>query len=202
MRAVSLSLFLLGCSSAGPATASLDEAPSLVTLGEWSQTVGDQVPRVRVGFQFPDGRVTAIDREAIELVPRWRDGAALIDPERRLYQVWPDGNRRMLTRDAYALATDGGLLAYAVVPDLHGELRVHDGEHERTLARELASIGLLRVDGDRVLFVGAAPGGIAGVWVADDAGARCITNCDLSTGEPWQDRFEPPPTDPALLEAP
>ena len=206
MRAALTFLFLFGCTGGASLESSLvdeiDDGPTLVTLGAWTETVGDQLPRVRVGFRGAGSDDVPLDREAIAYVERWRDGAALIDPERRLYQVWPDGRRRMLARDVSALATDGERLAFVVRRDLHAELRVHDGAQARTLARGLASCGVLRVEPDRVLFVGAAPGGVAGVWVADRGGATCVTNCDLRTGQPWQDRFEPPPSDPELLVAP
>ena len=71
-----------------------------------------------------------------------------------------------------------------------------------TLATGLASVGVMRLEPERVLFVGARNGGVAGVWVADADGARCVSNCDLRTGTDWQGRFVPPPTDPTLLEAP
>jgi len=207
VRSSLIAVLCVGCTAAAPSHARLDEGPELVALEEMSETVMDEVPRARVGFAVPDGTPTELDRDAIAFVPRWRDGAALIDPERRLYQVWPNGERRMLVRGAITLATDGDRLAYVVIPDLLADLRVHDGETEHTLASGFASIGVLRVEPERVLFVGARPGGIAGVWIADRAGARCVTNCDLRTGElhegeHWLARYVPPPTDPSRLEAP
>jgi hypothetical protein len=149
---------------------------------------------------MPDGSLRPIDREAIAFVPRWRSGAALVDPERRLYEVLPDGMRRMLVAGAtgpLAVSPDGHELAYVVAPDVFADLRVHDGASERTLASGLASIGDLRFseDGAQVAFVGAAPGGIVGVWIASQDGARCLTNCGLRAGADWQDHFLPPPSD-------
>ncbi len=203
MRApLTLLLALVGCTGGTPAQPPLVEGPALIAVGDWSETVGDQLPRVRVGFRDGEGDVAVLDRQAVAYVARWRDGAALIDQERRLYQVWPGGRRRMLAADVSALATDGERLAFVVRRDLHAELRIHDGSQARPLASDLASIGVLRVEPERVLFVGARAGGVAGVWVADASGARCVTNCDLRTGQPWLDRFEPPPSDPDLLVAP
>lgn len=202
MRATVLAVLLLGCTAVDPAAAPLEEGPTLISLGDQGPGIGDARPRLRVGFRYAGGRTAPVDVEASALVPRWRDGAALIDPEGRLYQVWPDGRRRMLAPRATALGTDGERLAYAVERDLGVQLRVHDGAEARTLAEGLSSAAMLRVDGDRVLFVGARPGGVAGVWVADASGARCATNCELRTGEPWGDRFVPPPSDPSQLEAP
>ncbi|MCA9608180.1 MAG: hypothetical protein KC619_21370 [Myxococcales bacterium] len=201
MRAALLAVLCLGCTAVEPAAAPLEEAPTLVALGDQGPGVGDARPHLRVAFRAADGSTTPVDLEASALVPRWRDGAALIDPEGRLYQVWPDGRRRMLAPRATALGTDGERLVFAVERDLGVELRVHDGTEAQTLAEGLSSAAMLRVDHDRVRFVGARPGGVAGVWVADASGARCRTNCDLRTGEPWGDRFVPPPSDPSQLEA-
>ncbi len=206
-RASVLALLCFGCAAVDPAVdpaaAALEEAPVLVALGEdHGAGVGDARPRLEVAFRSADGALAPVDVEASSLVPRWRDGAALIDPEGRLYQVWPDGRRRMLAPRATALATDGARLAYAVARDVGVELRVHDGETSRAIAEGLSSAAMLRVDGDRVLFVGARPGGVAGVWVADPNGARCVTNCALRAGQPWGDRFVPPPSHPDALEAP
>lgn len=201
MRAVLPALFCLGCSAATPAAAPLAEGPVLVALEDASEGL-DARPRWRVAFERADGSRAPVDVEASDFVPRWRDGAALIDPARRLYQVWPDGQRRMLAPEVLALGTDGSRLAFAEARDLGVALRVHDGERATTLAEGLSSAAMLRVEPERVLFVGARPGGVAGVWVADADGARCVTNCDLRTGQPWGDRFVPPPSDPAALEAP
>jgi hypothetical protein len=166
----------------------------------------DAVPRSRVAFRMPDGSLRPVDREAIAFVPRFGAGAALVDPERRLYEVTPDGQRRMLAAGASgSLAVSPGedLLAYAVTRGALGELRVHDGTEERTLARGLASAGALGFadGGARLFFVGGRPGGVAGVWTATtDGDARCLTNCELRTGEPWQDRFVPLPASALAFE--
>lgn len=193
---------LLGCTASEieQARSSIAEGPRLVAIGAASEGPpgSDAIPSQRVAFRSGDGSTRPIDREAIAFVPRWRDGAALVDPGRLLYEVRPDGQRRMLASGAsgaLAVSSDGALLAYVIAEDVLGELRVHDGAREHTIASGLASIGLLRIAGDRVAFVGGRPGGIAGVWIApiDGAGARCVTNCDLVTGTDWQGRFVPPP---------
>jgi hypothetical protein len=137
-------------------------------------------------------------------VPRWLDGAALIDAQGRLYQVWPDGRRRMLAANVGAIASDGERLVFVVEDNLEAVIRLHDGNQAVHVAGGLASAGMMRLDPEHVVFVGAAPGGVAGVWTAalDGSGAQCVTNCTLRTGEPWLDDFIPPPTDPAELEAP
>jgi hypothetical protein len=214
-RALAIAAALVvGCvapEQAQPNAASIDAAPVLIAIGpaQAGPEGSDAVPSRRVGFRMPDGSIREVDREAIALVPRWRGAAALVDPERRLYEVRPDGHRRMLASGAsgaLAVSDDGALLAYVIARDVYGELRVHDGERESTIASGLASIGALRVLGDRVLFVGGQPGGVAGVWIAridherDPASARCVTNCDLVTGTDWQDRFVPPPASASTFE--
>jgi len=166
---------------------------------------GDSVPLARVAFVMPHGGRQDVDAMAIGFVPRWRQGAALVDSRRRLYEITAAGQRRMLTTGAtgeMATSSDGSLLAYVVAVDVLGELRIHDGISERVIASGLASAGVLRftTDSAQVLFVGARPGGVIGVWVASvvpGLGTRCLTNCSLVTGEPWQDRFVPPPSRPA-----
>lgn len=200
----------LGCTSVEPALApapsSLDEAPELV-LGQpvWQPPEGaDGPPRSQAYFRMPDGTLREVDRLAIAHVPRWGRGAALVDPEGRLYEVMPGGDRRMLAAGAtgsLAVSPDARLLAYVIRRDALGELRVHDGQRERVLAADLASIGGLSFGADRIAFVGGRPGGVAGVWIAPLEGEPvCLTNCDLRTGEPWLDRFVPLPASEIVLD--
>ena len=75
------------------------------------------------------------------------------------------------------------------------------------IARELSSAGLLAPHADgSVLMVGAQNGGVAGIWRVDPGAshARCITNCELRTGQAlhdWKGRFVPPPGTVEELEA-
>ena len=50
-----------------------------------------------------------------------------------------------------------------------------------------------------VVFVGSEVGGVSGVWIADGTGVRCLTNCDLRTGQPWGDRYVAPPGNTATV---
>ncbi len=203
-----LAVLSLGCTAPEPgeqARTGVEEAPALVALAAAPEgpQASDAVPARRVAFRMPDGTTRPLDREAIAFVPRWGGGAALVDPERRLYEVRPDGQRRMLARGAtgaLAASDDGATLAYVIAAGVLGELFTHDGERERSLASGLAAIGALRVTGDRVLFVGARPGGVAGVWIAGPDGAECLTNCALRTGEPFEDRRVPLPASPSSFE--
>lgn len=196
----------VACSSAGVdhrQTSALSEPPRLVALSEAPDTVGDETPRMRLGFVDGQGNIREHDQRAQLFVERFRDGAALVDSERRLYQVWPF-ERRMLAANVSAIASDGEHLVYVTQNSDGLSIRLHDGASERILARGLASAGVLKIEAERVLFVGAANGGVAGVWQVSFGAneARCVTNCALRTGQPWGDAFVPPPTEPALLEAP
>ncbi len=75
-----------------------------------------------------------------------------------------------------------------------GELKVLDGEHMTTRAQGLLSAGALRFapDGEALLFVNARNGGVAGLFVADANGTRCLTNCALRVGQPFDDYVPPP----------
>lgn len=216
MRRLSvLALWLAGCTAGDPSAAVTAEpvlseaeglgAPTLVEISVAESHGLDQTPRRRVGFRGPDGSLEPLELAAIAFVPRFAGGAAIVDADHRVYHVRPGGDRRMLADHAsgeLAVSDDGRSLAYVVVRDVLGELRVHDGTREQTIASGLASIGMLRVLDDQIAFVGAANGGIAGVWTAplDGTGARCITNCDLRTGTDWLPRFVPPPSDAEALE--
>lgn len=194
-----LAVVLFGCA---PAPASVDrpleEAPRLVAIGEPIEGPDGADARVRtaVAFEMPDGTRRAVDREAIAFVARWRGRAALVDPERRLYEVEPGGMRRMLGRNAVGeLATDGEHLAFVVERGGFGALHVHDGARDTTVVEGFASIGALNVEGDTIVFVGARPGGVVGVWIVEvGAAPRCLSNCALRVGEPITDRMVPVPT--------
>jgi hypothetical protein len=209
MRRMLAVLVLSACAAPDPgagAAHEIEERDELVELEVTASHGPDQTPRRRLAFRGARGGLEPVSLEAIAFVPRFGRGAALIDSERRLYEVWRGGQRRMLADHAVgelAVSDGGELLAYVIVRDLFGALKVHDGDRERTIASGLASIGVLRVMDDEVAFVGAAPGGIAGVWSAplDGSGARCHTNCDLRTGTDWRPRFVAPPSAPDALEA-
>lgn len=186
----------------------LDERPRLVMVSRQAPDLhgGHDAPvLMTVAFELDDGTHIPVDRLARAFVERWRDGAALVDSESRLYEVLPDGSRRMLAASVageLAVSDDEQTLAYAAVRGFIGELRVHDGAQERVVASNLSSAGVLRFGPGELAFVGARPGGIAGVWIAslDGSSARCLTNCDLRTGEPWMDRFLEPPSRTSAFE--
>lgn len=67
----------------------------------------------------------------------------------------------------------------------------------------LGTAGALRFspDGRWLVFVGAAPGGVAGVMSVELRGGalRCLTGCQLRAGRPWGDAFVPPPRSAAAM---
>ena len=108
-------------------------------------------------------------------MPRWRDAAAFVDVDNRVYEVRADGARRMLADGAagtLAVSSDRETLAYVVIRDDLGELRVHDGTRSYTWARGFSSLGRLELDAGVVRFFGARPGQPPRTWIADHDGAR------------------------------
>lgn len=205
MRLPLIVFLIAGCASEIPSAGTVGALQSpqvLVAISPAAPTRGDERPRTPVAFRDAEGNLSPVG-DASVFLPRWLDGAALIDAG-RLYQVWPDGRRRMLAANVAAIASDGERLVFVVEDNLEAVIRLHDGSQVMQVAGGLASAGVMRLDAERVIFVGAAPGGVAGVWTAplDGSGPRCATNCTLRTGEPWLDDFVPPPSDPAELEAP
>jgi hypothetical protein len=90
---------------------------------------------------------------------------------------------------------------YVAQKDAGAEVHVLDADGaDRVLTTGLASAGLLAPQPDgTIFFVGARNGGVAGLWSISAGKTRCLTNCDLRTGQPWGDRFVPPPGDTAAI---
>jgi hypothetical protein len=176
------------------------ETPELVAtpLAIEAPPQSDAPPQWALAFEYQDGKRVARQERAIAFSP-FRDGVALVDTDRRLLLISPDGSRRTLSSTSATTPVLGpsGELYYAArygtVAELH---RLTAAGHDEVIARELSSIALLAPQADEsVLMVGARNGGVAGIWrVAPGAhAAECATNCELKTGEPWGDRFVPPP---------
>lgn len=197
---------IAGCVTPAPsASAPLVETGTLVVVSTDDQALpgSDAVPRMRVAFRSDDGSLSPVDREAIAFVPRWRQGAALIDPVGRLYEVTPDGARRMLAREAIgpmAVSDDGERLAFVTTHGFLGALHVHDGARDIVWVDGLAGAGALRFDGDGVLFVGGPPGSIAGLHRATPDALACLSNCALRTGTDWRAAFVPPPVNADAID--
>ena len=150
------------------------------------------------------------------------DGAALVLPEPAIEAALLDGAVAWIDVD-HTLWIDDGTRLRAVDDDVHGELATdptgrwlawaelpgeragvwiapHAGEAQ-TPRRVTDGLGVadrpVFVDDERLVVVGAAPGGVAGVWVVRyrERGARPvpITNATLRAGEPFGPTFVPPP---------
>jgi hypothetical protein len=202
-----LALIGLSCAEAPPPAPS-GGAPQLVAraLAYDPPPGSDAVPTWSLAFEHADGSRSAIAERATAYV-RFRDGVALTTPERRLLLISPDGSRRLLAASVSsspARGPSGELLyvaLYGAVAELH---RLTVTGEDRVIARELSSAGLLAPHADgSVLLVGAPNGGVAGIWRVDPGAsqARCITNCELRTGQDWKGRFVPPPGTVEELEA-
>lgn len=207
-RFAALAWAALGCAPApqqGSPSAAV-EAPQLVAapLELAAPPQSDAVPRWALAFAYADGRTVPIAERAIGYAP-FRDGVALLDVQRRLLLISPDGSRRVLSSTTATTPVRGpsGELyytaRYGTVTELH---RLTEAGSDAVIARELSSIALLEAQADdSVLLVGARNGGVAGLWRigAREHAASCLTNCELKTGEPWGDRFVPPPGSAAEL---
>lgn len=203
-----LLLMLAGCapaSQATPAEQSQTEAPAaeLVVLERITSNGPDAPERVQLAFRRGDIIGAPLDRLAIGWVPRWADGAAIVDPEGRLYEVSPDGDRRMLANGAVGpLSADGSRLAFTTESGFLTDLHVHDGQASRVWASGLAAAGVLHLEGERLFFVGGPPGAVVGLWEARaDGPPRCWSNCELRTGADFRDAFVPPPGRPEDITA-
>jgi len=208
---VLLAFAAFGCAAAEkPAAAPaqpVTEAPAVVAtpLAIDAPPQSDAVPMWSLAFEYSNGSRIPIAERASAYTP-FRDGVALIDSQRRLLLISPDGSRRTLsstTATTPVLGPSGELYyvaRYGAVAELH---RLSVAGHDEVIARELSSIALLAPQGDgSVLLAGAANGGFAGIWrvAAGANAASCVSNCELRTGQPWQGRFVPPPGTAAELE--
>jgi hypothetical protein len=160
---------------------------------------GTSAPRqLRLAFRLPNGKRRQIDRSAIAYA-RFRDNVAVLDIQRRLVLISPSGAKRVLAKQAGAppVQAPSGELVYAVKYQTGVEIHVLDSlGNNRTVASGLGSAGLLAPQEDgRILFIGTAKGGgVAGLWIIDSQGARCLTNCELETGSDYSERFIPLPS--------
>jgi hypothetical protein len=163
----------------------------------------DTPPRFALALRAADGTRTPLESRALAHVT-FNGGLALVDSERRLVVVAADGARRVLAEEAGAPPARGprGELVYVAQKDSGAEVRILEtGGADRVIATGLASAGLLAPQPDgRTFFVGARNGGVAGLWRIGAEGSRCLTNCDLETGQPWGDRFVPPPGEVAAIK--
>jgi hypothetical protein len=205
---VAMFVLLIACGrpAAEVESAAPSAAPEIEVVGVEDDTPpgGDGVPRLRLAFRFADGARVPIAGEAVAYAA-FRDGVALVDVERQLVLVSSDGSRRVLARASGAPPVRGpqGELVYVARHGLIAEVHVLDARGgDRIVASELSNAGVLAPQADgRLFFVAARRGGVAGVWVAEHGTARCLSNCELTTGTPWAGRFLPLPRDAGSIRA-
>lgn len=169
----------------------------------WASPAGtDGVPRYTLAWERPDGTREPAGVGVVTHAIEWSGGALTVDPGRTLR--WEGEPIAEQVVDAPAVSPDGTRFAYVVVEDdvdgTYAALHVSDGTHDEVWDRTLLSLGALRFspDGSAVLGVGSLNGGVAGLHVVTLDGARCLTNCTLRVGQPW-DGFVPPPGSASAL---
>lgn len=169
----------------------------------------DPAPRVTLTLTTREGRTIA--REAIAAV-RFAGGAAYVangEAGPTLHAIDAAGAERVLGEEVAGppvADANGARLAWAEARDLAAPLLRTIGAGDRdpvTIARAPGAMAPLALLGDGSLaLVGAANGGVAGLWIAEPRGGGalvCVTNCALRAGTPWGDAYVPPPGDPASI---
>jgi len=149
----------------------------------------------------------------------WGDDAAVLSADGTLRHVTASGAAVLVARDVVtepAVSDEGRLLAYVAHDgELDYAIRIVDAQRTHDVARGVPSAGVLRFSPDArvLLFVGRSAGGVAGLHAitlmsgdgttpasgTDTIAPRCLTNCDLVTGQPWGARFVPLPSAAAAL---
>lgn len=210
-RSLALAIVVLAACAPRPTAApgalqAAETGIEVVSRRDVAPAGGDGAPRLGLVLVRAGGVRVPIEGEATHYA-LFRDGAAILRPDESLELVTASepGTRTVLARRSGPPARDAeGALLYVARYDLDAELhRLSPSGEDRVLARGLVGIGLLSPQPDgRVLFVASVNGGVAGLFVADERGARCLTNCALRTGEPWGDALVPIPAsaEPLSLE--
>ncbi len=172
-------------------------APSLLLTSADPEKSGPDSPhRVEIAVRSGEGSSRPIAGEFIHAL-EFRDGVAALDLARQLQLIRADGSRSVLARNLDglpSLAADGGLVFAA----RHGrwvdiQWLTPTGRAERLASFPGSATLLAPLSGRRVLFVGATPQSAAGVWLAESGRARCVANCNLIVGQPWEDAYLPLP---------
>jgi hypothetical protein len=184
--------------AAGP-----EQTGAIVALEPSSEPSGpDEVPRVRLARREPDGSLSPLEGEYID-AHEFRAGMAAVSTQRELHLVHRDGSRSVVAREVDGLptpASDGSLVyaaRYGKVVEIYR--LTAKGSVLRLASFRGSATRLAPQPGGAVVFVGAQPGGVSGVWIADSTGARCLTNCELRVGQPWGDRYRALPGDTATV---
>lgn len=207
VAAGSLAAIACGQVEQGPAgvnTVGADEPGEVVVIElEVAAPEGsDAEPRVQLARRGSDGALSPLPGEYLSALD-FRSGVAAVTASRELHIVRDEGSQSVLARQVDGLPTraSDGSLVYAA--RFGQTVEIHwlttQGEDHR-LASFRGSATRLAPQGDQtVAFVGSVNGGVAGLWIADPRGARCITNCELRTGQPWGDAYRPPPGEASTI---
>ena len=158
----------------------------------------DESPRVELAQLKKDGSMTPLSGQYLG-AEEFRRGAAAVTVARELHLVHPDGSHSVLARETDGLPVregDGSVVFAARFGETVEIHRLHADGKNRRLASFAGTATQLTPQGDgSIFFVGAATGGVAGLWLADQSGARCITNCELKAGKEWGDAYQASPRD-------
>jgi len=158
----------------------------------------DGEPRVTLASRKSDGSLAALGGEYLHAVS-FRRGMAAVTVARELELVRPDGSRSVLARELDGLpsaAADGSLVYAARSAEFVELYRLTAaGSIDRVASFRGTATRLAPQSDGSIVFTGAVHGGVVGVWIADDGGTRCLTNCALRAGEPWGDGYRAPPGD-------
>lgn len=162
----------------------------------------DAPPTVTLGRRQNAGTLAPLPGEYIDAL-EFRAGVAAVTRQRELYLMHPNGSRSLLAKQLDglpALASEGSLFYAARFGEVVELTRLRRNGVQYRLASFRGSATRLspRSDGTLV-FIGSDAGGVAGIWVADSHGARCLTNCELRAGRPWGNAYRPPPGETATV---
>lgn len=156
----------------------------------------DAAPEVRLLRVDRRGVTSPLPTPYVDAV-EFRGGQAAVTRLGELQLVSSDGSRTTLARHIDGLPVldgDGSLVFAARFGQLVEISRLTPEGSIRRLASFRGSATRLSPKPDgRVVFVGADVGGVAGIWVVDSRGARCLTNCALRVGKPWGNAYHPLP---------
>lgn len=163
----------------------------------------DEPPRVELAQLKEDGSMTPLSGQYLA-AEEFRRGAAAVTVARELHLVHPDGSHSVLARETDGLPArdvDGSLVFAARFGETVEIHRLNpDGKNRRLATFGGTATQLTPQTDGTVFFVGAASGGVAGLWVVDSGAARCVTNCNLRAGKQWGDAYQTPPRDLTTLQ--
>lgn len=167
-----------------------------------ASTGPDTPPQIKLALRDEGGNLSPIAGLYLDAVD-FREGMAAVSTHRELRLVHSDGSMSVLVREVDGLpvrASDGSLLyaaRFGEVVEIHR--LTSEGKNRRLASFRGSATRLTPRDDGTVVFVGSEIGGVAGVWIVDSCGVRCLTNCELSTGKPWGDAYLAPPGDTATV---